>query len=125
MNYQDKLAHLEKDTSESLKRTLVDANKTYNIGVEIMTELDSQKSQILNMEKNIEMLDNNNTRATRLLNSIRNIFGSITNKIIYSNNEINCSNNDSHLHNETDIPKVVASPQKNQIYNCKTNTKMI
>jgi hypothetical protein len=106
------LKELQKDSSDSLRRTLIDAEQTFNVGQNIMTELDVQKEQIKNMETNIELINDNNKRATRLLMGIKSIFGSVTNRIFYNNDNIKTSNQQQQT-NPNEINEINAINETN------------
>lgn len=77
---QQQAQRLNDESSASLKRSLAIAHQTNAVAADTMVELDKQGRQIENMERDMELIEDNNRQADRHLRGLKTIFGSIANK---------------------------------------------
>merc|ERR1711991_408717 len=68
---QTEAQRLNDQSSASIKRSLAIAHQTNEIAADTMIELDRQGRQIENMERDIEIIEDNNKRADRQLRGLR------------------------------------------------------
>jgi synaptosomal-associated protein 25 len=72
---------LNDESSASLKRSLAIAHQTNQVAADTMVELDRQGRQIENMERDIEIIEDNNNQADRQLRSLKSVFGRMANAL--------------------------------------------
>ena len=81
------------------------AHQTNQVAADTMVELDKQGRQIENMERDLELIEDNNRQADRHLRGLKTIFGSIANKF---------SKNKSYREESEVVPRQTPETVRNQ-----------
>ena len=79
---QDEIDRLNEESSQSLKKSLRVTYQSIDMGNEIITELDKQSNQITNIERNVEIIEENNKKASYHIRSLKSVFGTMLNKVL-------------------------------------------
>jgi len=79
---ENEIDRLNEESSQSLKTSLKVAYQSIDVGNEIMTELDKQSNQITNIERDIEIIEENNKKASYHIRSLKSVFGTMLNKVL-------------------------------------------
>ncbi len=97
-----------------MKRSLAMAHQTNQVAADTMIELDKQGRQIEKMERDVEIIEDNNKQAERHIRGLKTIFGSIANKF---------SKNKSYREESQVEPRAVPETVKNQSVQSRSATK--